>query len=477
MSRPRAERDEDQAVRAFGAELVTRLHALLRAGRLYDAKNRSFQQQLEEVLGLIARGNAEEITLVVMGDTVYVDGVRLRAQPSQLALFRGIRDEFESAGIGALRLLPGAGADEWIAFLRLHAKTRKSAEKDRLPDELVEAGVLRIVAVRAADIRTVMPEAGDEALDDDERARAKRDFWNAARGAKGVMLRAAQTGRPAIRQIRRLVHPIVDSLLNEEYSIVGLTAIKEHDEYTFVHCVNVSVVSVAIGAALGLPRATLANLGVAALLHDLGKIAVAPEVLHKPDRLTREEWAMVQRHPIEGVKMMARMSGLSSIMLDTMRVSYEHHMNIDGTGYPKQLEGARMGALSRIVAVADVFDALTAHRAYRHRPFTGYEALSILMGPERDHSDPAVLWGLVRSTGLYPAGTVMTTRSGHVVLSVSPNPRDLRRPYCRVIARPREKAWDTAASERWDPMPDTEQVVSILLPEEHGLPIDVMLAA
>ena len=82
----------------------------------------------------------------------------------------------------------------------------------------------------------------------------------------------------------------------------------------------------------------------------------------------------------------------------------------------------------------------------------------------------------MKSTGLYPAGTVMRTHSGHVVLSVSPNPFDTRRPFCRIIARPGGD-WDAAAADRWDPMPDDEQVDSILLPEEHGLPIDVMLAA
>lgn len=476
MSGLRPARDDDQATRDFGGELLARLHGLLRAGRLYDAKNRSFQQHLEEMRALLARSAGEEVTLVSMGDTVYVDGVRLRGKPAQLGLFRAVREEFESTGLGALRFLPGIGTEEWLAFLALHTRTKKSAAKDRLPEDLVEAGVLRIVAVRASDIRTLMPETLEESGDDGERARAKQNFWNAARGAKAVFTRAAQTGRPAIRQIRRLVHPIVDSILRDEHSIVGLTAIKEHDEYTYVHCVNVSVMSVAIGAALGLPRPVLANLGVAALLHDLGKISVTPEILNKPGRLTREEWDEVQRHPLEGVKMMARMSGLSTLMLDTMRVSYEHHMNVDGTGYPKPQEGEQMGALSRVVAVADVFDALTAHRAYRHRPFTGYEALSILIGPERSHSDAAVLWGLVKSTGLYPAGTVMRTHSGHVVLSVSPNPFDTRRPFCRIIARPGGD-WDAAAADRWDPMPDDEQVDSILLPEEHGLPIDVMLAA
>lgn len=476
MSAPRPARDDDQATREFGGELLARLHALLRAGRLYDSKNRSFQQHLEEMRAFLARAGGEEVTLVSMGDTVYVDGVRLRAKPAQLGLFRAIREEFETTGLGALRFLPEIGGEEWLTFLALHARTRKSATKDRLPEELVESGVLRIVAVRANDIRTLVPDAVEEMGDEGERARAKQNFASATRGAKSVFTRAAQTGRPAIRQIRRLVHPIVDSILKDEYSIVGLTAIKEHDEYTYVHCVNVSVMSVAIGAALGLPRPVLANLGVSALLHDLGKISVTPEILHKPGRLTREEWNEVQRHPLEGVKMISRMSGLSSLMLDTMRVSYEHHMNVDGTGYPTPMEGEHMSPLSRIVAVADVFDALTAHRAYRHRPFTGYEAISILVGPERTHSDPAVLWALVKSTGLYPAGTVMRTHSGHVVLSVSPNPFDTRRPFCRIIARPGGE-WDTAATDRWDPMPDDEQVESILLPEEHGLPIDAILAA
>jgi len=470
--------DDDTRGRDFGLEMITRLQALLRAARLYDSKNRSFRQHLEEMQATLARAGDEEVALVAMGDTLYVDGVRLRARPAQLGLFRAMREEFESCGIGALRLMPGIEPDEWITFLRLHAKARNAGSGEALPEELTEAGVQRIVVVRARDIRTVVPEA-TEATDEEtgERARARQHFWSAARGAKSVLQRASQTGRPAIRQVRRLVHPIVDSILKDECSIVGLTAIKEHDEYTFVHCVNVSVLAVAIGASLGLPRTTLANLGVAALLHDLGKLAVAPEVLNKPQGLDVQEWEQVERHPLEGVKMLARMSGFSSLMLDTMRVSFEHHMNVDGTGYPKPLDGARMGVLSRIVAVADVFDALTAHRAYRHRPFTGYEAMAILLGPERGHSDQAVLWGLVQSIGLYPAGTVMRTRSGHVVLSVSPNPRDTRRPFCRVISRPGDTRADSGATDRWDPMPEDEVVERVLYPEEHGLPVDLLLAA
>jgi HD-GYP domain-containing protein (c-di-GMP phosphodiesterase class II) len=470
--------DDEERQREFGNDLVARLHGLLRASRLYDPNNRSFQQQLDEFIAILTRGEeGEDVTLVCMGDCFYVDGVRLKARPAQLGLYRALREEFEGRALGALRFLPGLGREELIAYLKVHSAARTPEQSERIPEDTVEAGVVRLVAIRARDVRSVAPETAAAPEDNGERARARQIFGRAVRGVRSVMLRTSQTGRPATRQVRRLVQPIVDSILNDEYSIVGLTAIKEHDEYTFVHCVNVSVLSVAIGAALGLPRAALANLGVAALLHDLGKLAVPTEVLHKPGKLSAEEWEMIESHPMEGLKMLAGMPGLSPLMLVAMRVSLEHHMNVDGSGYPRTSGQSHMSVMSRIVAVADVFDALTAHRAYRARPFSGYEALAIMLGPERAHADPAALWAMVRGVGLYPAGTVMQTHSGHVVMSLSPNPEDLRRPFCRVIGRPGEASLDPASELRWDPMPDGEQVARVIPPEEHGLPIDDMLAA
>src|SRR5437870_13595582 len=119
-------------------------------------------------------------------------------------------------------------------------------------------------------------------------------------GTKKIVLRARQSGRPDLRHAKRVVQPIVDSVLKSEYSLVGLTALRDHDEYTYAHCVNVSVMSIGMGQALGLPRQVLADLGVAALLHDIGKIAVPGDVLRKPAKLTQPEWEMVRRHPLEG---------------------------------------------------------------------------------------------------------------------------------------------------------------------------------
>jgi HD-GYP domain-containing protein (c-di-GMP phosphodiesterase class II) len=294
-------------------------------------------------------------------------------------------------------------------------------------------------------------------------------------GARSLLTRTEQTQRPALRQAKRLVQPIVDSLMKNEYSILGLTALKDHDEYTYAHCVNVSVLSIRMGQVLGLRRDELANLGVAALLHDVGKLAVPADVLNKPGALSEQEWAMIRRHPLEGVKMLARMPGWSTLTLSAMHVCFQHHVNMDGTGYPRVSGAASPSVFSRIVSVADVFDAITMHRAYRKRAFTSYEALHHLAVAERKNFDPAVLWALVESIGLFPAGTVMETSSGYLVLSLGPNPRDLSRPACRILQSPDGDA--SGAWPDWAMLPETESVVRVLSPEEHELDTNTLMAA
>lgn len=478
---PRAGRgmDDESRERDLGLRLIVRLQGLLRAARIYDESNQAFQRQLDEFLAILAEAQDDETVLVGMGDSFYLNGVRLRALSSQVALFRALQEELASRALGALRFQPGLGRDEITAFLRLFVAARTPEQGSRLPEAAAEAGIVRILPVRATDLRSSAPEPqeAESAEVKDERARAREAFHRAVAGTRSILLRTARTGKPALRQARRLIQPVVDSVTRSEFSIVGLTALKAHDEYTFAHCVNVSVLSIAMGQALGLSRAVLANLGVAALLHDLGKIAVPADVLRKAGMLSSDEWRSIHRHPLEGVKILSRMPGYSTLLLDTMRVSFEHHLHLDGGGYPALERSRPLAALSRIVATADVFDALTAHRAYRRRAFTGYEALRHLTGPDHAHYDPATLWALVRTVGFYPAGTLLETSSGHVVMSLSPNPNDLRRPFCRVLERPDGTRFLEVVGPTWDPMPPHEHVVRPLSPEEWPGDTESLLAA
>ncbi len=483
--RPRSasgEGDNSETIGALGAALLIRLTALLRTARTYDITNQAFQRQLIDCLATFQKiydEDEDEVALVAVADYFYLNGVRVRAQKQLLAVYHTLMAEFERRSLGGVRFLPGLSAPELERFFQLFLGAEDPAMAERLPEMVREASIEHVVPVPAVeldedDLTRQLDERNDQST---ERGRAKRVFWRAVLGTKKILLRAQQNGRPDLRHAKRLVQPVVDSIMRHEYSIVGLTALKDHDEYTYAHCVNVSVMSVGMGQVLGLSRQTLADLGVSALLHDMGKIAVPADVLQKPAALTSEEWRLMRRHPLEGVRMLTRMPGLSPLAIDSMRVCLEHHMNFDRTGYPEIDADWGQATLSRIVAVADCFDAITAHRAYHKRPRSSFEALQYMMGPSRVSFDPAVLWALARAVGLYPAGSMLQTESGYVVLALSPNHQDPRRPYCRVLVRPDGTLEPEESAETWNPMPDSERVVRVLRPEEHVVDVGELLAA
>lgn len=476
-----AGRDERGDLPEQGAALLVRLSALMRTARTYDVSNQAFQRQLHEFMGVV-RGlleDTDEATLVVVADYFYLNGVRVRARNEILGAYHGLLADFERRRVGGLRFLNALDEAEVERFFQVFLAADDPGIAEHLEETVQQAAITNIQIVPASEIdaEDLGRELEGEPKHQVERRRAKKVFWRAMMGAKKIVLRAKKTGRPDLRHAKRLVQPIVDSIMKQDYSLVGLGALKDHDEYTYAHCVNVSVLSIGMGQTLGLPRQALADLGVAGLLHDLGKMTIPGEVLRKPGKLDAEEWRMMRRHPIEGAIMISRMPGLSTVMLDAMRACLEHHMNYNRTGYPEIDLDWGQATVSRIVAMADCFDAITAHRAYDTRPRTPFEGLQLLLGPIRVNFDPAVLWSLVRTVGLYPAGTVLQTESGHVVLVTSPNPKDVVRPFCRVLVRPDGSAPADDAPENWDPMPDAEHARRVLKPEEHTHNTGEMLAA
>lgn len=475
------ERGDAQILSELGGPLVQRIVALMRTARTYDVSNMAFQRQMQEFIGVLRRllDEEDEVTLVAVADYFYLNGVRVKATTALMGPYHTLLADFERRQTGGLRFLQGVNEAEVERFFQIFLAAEDPALAPKLPETVDEASVHNIVPLPAAHLD---PEDLARELDgcpkpQVERARARQVFWRAMVGTRKIVLRARQTGRPDLRHAKRVVQPIVDSVLKSEYSLVGLTALKDHDEYTYAHCVNVAVLSVGMGQAIGLPRQALADLGVSGLLHDLGKMTVSGDVLRKAGALTSDEWMQMRRHPIEGAKMVARMPGLSQVMIDSMRACLEHHMNYNRTGYPDTAVDWGQATLSRIVAMADCFDAITAHRAYYTRPRTAFEGLQVLMGPNRVNFDPAVLWALIKTVGLYPAGTVMQTTSGHVVLAMTPNPADVTHPSCRVLLVPNGTPPAEGDHDTWEPMPATESVVRVLPPEEHQTDTEQLLAA
>src|SRR5213075_1999096 len=169
----------------------------------------------------------------------------------------------------------------------------------------------------------------------------------------------------------RVVQPLVDNAFAAEPLVVGLAGLGHHDDYTYSHAVNVCIISVALGQVLGLDRRALADLGVAALLHDVGKAAVAEFITNPLESFTPEERIACERHPIEGVKMLARATMLNETTVRCMRVALEHHAG--SGGYPLIGRDWTPSLLSRVVAVADCYVNLLTHRSARGKNVTPYK--------------------------------------------------------------------------------------------------------
>jgi HD-GYP domain-containing protein (c-di-GMP phosphodiesterase class II) len=470
---------EEMFLATIGVPVVVQLTTLIRIARTHDVTNQAFQRKLQDFMGLVLKALEDEtdLTLSAVSDHFYLNGTRVRPAASYLTMYHALLVEFERRSIGGIKFSQGVTTAEFERFFQLFMAADDPALASRLGEAAEEASIFHIVPLDEQQIATEDTRALDAHDPGSERGRAKRVFWRAVLGTKKIVLHARQSGRPDLRHAKRLVQPVVDNIMKDEYSIVGLTALKDHDEYTYAHCVNVSILSISMGNMLGLERQTLADLGVGGLLHDVGKLMIPAEILRKPSKLTASEWTLMKRHPLEGVRMMIRMPGLSSLTLDSMRVAFEHHMNFDRSGYPQVTHEWGQSTLSRIVAVADCFDAMTAHRAYQSRPLSAFEALQYFLGPNRMMFDPAVLWALIRTVGIYPAGSMLQTESGHMVLSLSPNVNDLRRPHCRVLVLPDGTLVPEEDPLLWTPMPMHERVVRVLRPDEYQVNVGEALAA
>src|SRR6185369_1043164 len=233
-----------------------------------------------------------------------------------------------------------------------------------------------------------------------------------------------------------VVQGIVDQILNEETSLIGLTTIRDYDEYTFTHSVNVCIFSVALGKRLGFGKIQLYDLGMAALFHDIGKSRVPSEVLNKTGGLSDDEWRLIAAHPWLGALTLFQLRGQQELPYRAVIVAHEHHMKIDLSGYPRPIRERSLSMFSKIVAVADGFDAATSRRSYQTVPLTPAQVMMEMRDNPRRGMDPVVVKAFINLTGIYPVGTlvILDTFELGIVHQANPIPEMLSRPIVRVIS-------------------------------------------
>jgi len=212
-----------------------------------------------------------------------------------------------------------------------------------------------------------------------------------------------------------------------------MTAIKDYDEYTYHHSVNVSILSVALGQRLGLNRRMLTELGMVALFHDLGKMEIPNEVLNKPSNFTDDEWKIIRKHPLWGLKAILKIKKFDELTIKSAIVAFEHHMNFDLSGYPKVRKPLELELYSRIVSLSDQYDAMTSARVYSRVPMSPDKALSIMMERAGTQLDPLLFKFFTNMVGVYPIGTLVMLDTKELGLVYESNQIFPSRPRVMII--------------------------------------------
>lgn len=220
------------------------------------------------------------------------------------------------------------------------------------------------------------------------------------------------------REAVPVVDQIISSVMRDQSAVISLAKLREHDEYTFRHCINVAVFSVVFGKSLGLPKEQLRVLGIAGIFHDVGKARIPEEILRKPERLNDTEFNIIKRHAVEGYRVMR---DSSSLQQDVLLAIMQHHERHDGCGYPRGLSGQAINPLARIISLVDVYDALTSNRCYR-KASTPTTALGLIYRENGTHFFPTYVERFIKCIGVYPPGSLVRLTDGSIAIVRRINP-------------------------------------------------------
>lgn len=390
---------EDREINRSAQDVINYLSVILRTAKIHDPGNVAVLTAIERFLSLLEQimGVEESITLELIGEFFYIEGVRVRYSLEYLINFDFFIRELKKREIGKIVFRKGVKPGDIQMLLSAFI----AAAFAETPFETI---LTRMSDVESIDVDILKKIKED---DQDTRKIIKKVYYNAVSFSKGVMTKIKAGEKVNMKKAKRIVESMVDHILEEENLLLGMTAIKDYDEYTYHHSVNVSILSIALGQRLGLNKKMLTEIGLVALFHDIGKIEIPNEVLNKSTNFTNDEWNLIKRHPVWGIRAILKLKGLDYTSIRSSIVAFEHHLNYNLSGYPKVVKYPELDFYSRLVSVVDQYDAMTSSRVYSRIPLAPDKALSIMMERAGSQLDPLLFKFFINMVGVFPIGTLV----------------------------------------------------------------------
>ena len=447
-------------------DFMRRLSAALRAAQLYAPTHplvqRAFDGLDESITQML--DDQPSIAIGFIGQEVIVGDMPLpRAAETLGEMMRRLR----SLGIERIVFDRGVTPEELttMALTIAHPERRPGQETVGVEPSDPLAVLNSLPHIRVGRIQaeeTVEKSAADIAT-------IRRLYADASTVAGSVWEAAKTEGTPDPKAARMLIDSLAQAVSANRTALIALTALKNYDNYTFTHMVNVSILTMSQARALGMEGAPLRELGLAALMHDIGKVRTPTEILNKPDKLTEDEFAIMRMHVVDGAEILRRTPEMPAI---APVIAFEHHLRLDGTGYPLKVSRKGLNLGTMLCSIADVYDAMRSQRAYQ-QAFPSDRIIQVMNRNDGEQFDQHLVRRFIQLLGIFPPGNLVRLDTGALAVVMAVHAPDPYRPRVKVISGatgdPLDTPYDLNLWEVPDESPTAKAVTASLDPSEHAI--------
>src|SRR4051812_1985774 len=395
-------------------EVLRRFAATIRSGQLYSKGHPIVARNLTAfgtALEMLHRHNPT-IVVGIVGDEVIVE-----EKPINVDGIAGLIRRLKQIGVERISIDRGVTADEGSAFVNAVATVEPKSDGEQ-PD----FPALKHVRVGRVKISQRVETSGDMAS-------FKRLYNEAVFSAQSVWESADSEQQPDLNVARSMIDGLAQAVSENRTALLALTTLKDYDNYTFTHMVNVSILTMGQARALGIDGPLLREFGMAALMHDIGKVRTPLEVLNKPDKLTDEEFTIMKKHVVDGAEILRATPDIPTL---APVMAFEHHLRIDGTGYPAGVKRPSLNLGTMLCSIADVYDAMRSQRKYQ-QAFPSERILEVLKRNDGTQFDQNLVRRFTQLIGIYPVGNLVRLNTGEKAVVVKIYAPDPHRPQVRVV--------------------------------------------
>lgn len=403
--------------------MITLLSGAIKGMSFYPPSHPSIHQPLVELHKMLSQALVAlpQCSCGVIDGILFVDD-HLFATPTTAV--GDLSNRMLEKQIGRMVFSRGLTIEEIQELVRLLSS--RTSTLDEIQAALTRQGGKHITLIR---VGTETHEAVEEQDEPANFGCNRETYAHALTAIRGVC-RDIERGRiPNSAPVLRVVDRMVGITMQDPSALIGLTMIKDYDNYTFNHCINVGVLAMALGAASGMDQHAVRTLGIAGQLHDIGKTLISKQIINKPGKLSCTEFEEIKRHPELGAKIIREMEGLEPHIA---QIVLGHHLNFNRSGYPGWAQTLPFNKLIDVVAIADTYDAITTLRVYQH-PVSPRAAITEMQKLGDTVLEGELLARFVEMLGTYPVGTLVRLDSNEVAVVYRPNPMDSETPVVRIL--------------------------------------------